>query len=131
MVVSDAPPSGGHSRARAFAAVLALAVLFAAVPAGIAIAAAPHLTIDHPLQGSYTNNQTPTISGTTDDLLEPVTLNLYAGASASGPPVRTATTGFPPASEGWEVTLAPAVEPGEYTAVAEQGLFEVGKSEAV
>ena len=131
IVVSDAPPSGGNDRARAFMAVLALAALFAAVPAGSAMAAAPHVGIAHPLPGSYTNNQTPAVSGTTDDLLDPVKVNLYAGASASGSPVRTATTGFSLVSESWEVTLAPALEPGEYTAVAEQGLLEVGNSEAV
>ena len=132
MVVSDAPPGGGRARARAFIATAALAALFATVSAGSAMAAAPHVTIAHPVTGSYTNNQTPAVSGTTDDLLDPVTVNLYAGASAGGAPVRTATTGFPLATEDWEVTLGPALEPGEYTAVAEQSsLVEVGKSEPV
>ena len=131
MFVSEAPSSGGQGRTAALVAALALAAIFAAVSAGSAMAATPHVAINHPLQGGYTNNQAPTVSGTTDDLLDPVTLNLYAGANAIGSPVRTATTAFPLASEGWEVTLAPAVEPGEYTAVAEQGLSEVGKSEAV
>src|SRR6516164_8406151 len=132
IVVSEAPPSGGKDRACAFMAMLALAALFAAVPADSAMAAAaPHVTLAHPVPGSYTNNQTPVVSGTTDDLLDPITVKLYAGASASGSPVRTATTGFPLASESWEVTPEPALEPGEYTAVAEQGVLEVGKSEAV
>src|SRR5262245_10235097 len=112
--------------------MLALAALFAAVPAGSTMAAAaPHVRMAHPLPGNYTNNQTPAVSGTTDDLLDPVKVNLYAGASASGSPVRTATTGFPLASESWEVTVTPALEPGEYTAVAEQGLLEGGKSETI
>jgi hypothetical protein len=111
--------------------MVALAALFSTVPAGSAMAAAPHVTIAQPHPGSYTNNQTPAVSGTTNDLVDPVTVKLYAGASASASPVRTATTGFPLASESWEVTLAPALEPGEYTAVAEQGALEVGKSQAV
>jgi hypothetical protein len=111
--------------------MLVLAVLFAAVLAGSANAA-PHVTIANPLPGSYTNNQTPAVSGTTNDLLDPVTVLLYAGPSASGSPVRSATTGFPLASESWEVTLAPPLEPSEYTAVAEQtSVPEVGKSEEV
>jgi hypothetical protein len=113
-------------------AMLALAVLFAALSAGSAQGAPPHVTIAQPLLGSYTNDQTPAVSGTTNDLLNPVTVDLYAGASASGSPVRSATTGFPLASESWEVSMAPPLEPGEYTAVAEQtSVLEVGKSKAV
>ena len=113
--------TAGRNLARAVATVLAV-LLALVLGCGVALAAEPVLTIEHPVTESYTNNQTPTFSGTTSDTLDPVTLKIYEG-SATGRLVQTRTdpapleTGFLEAS--WEVTPT-TLEQGEYTAVAEQ-----------
>ena len=120
----DMVGSGTRERAKrnCARAITATLVLFALVlgGGGVAIASPPALTIDHPLPGSSTNNQTPAFSGGTSDTLDQVTLKLYAGAGTGGQPVQTATTPLPPAGGTWAITLASALEPGQYTAVAEQ-----------
>ncbi len=72
------------------ATLLVLAVLLA-LSAGVAMAAPPDIAIDAPLTGSSTNDQTPPFSGTTDDVdvLDPVTLDIYAGTDTSVAPVQT------------------------------------------
>jgi len=123
--------------ARAAAAVLAVLVMLVVGPAGVAMAAAPNIAIDAPLTGSSTNNQTPFFSGTTDDVLDPVTLHIYAGASATGSPAQTVVVLAPqeltPTEATWTTAPGSALEPGQYTAVAEQTNAEpaTGQSPAV
>ena len=132
MVWSGVSMTAGRNLARAVATVLAVLIVLAVGCGGVALAAEPVLAIDHPVADSYTNNQTPTFSGTTNDTLDPVTLKIYEGPSATGLPVQTLTdltpleTGLLEAS--WEVTPT-TLEQGEYTAVAEQTAGgETGKS---
>src|SRR4051812_47179782 len=67
-------------------------------------AAAPSLVIESPPSGSATNDQTPTISGTTTGS-GPVTVNIYRGASAEGTPEQSPSD--PLALGGsWSVTPA-------------------------
>ena len=122
----------GKNVARLVAAVLAVPVVLVVGPAGVAMAAPPNITIDHPLAGSSTASQTPTFSGTTDDVLDPVTLDIYAGASAGGSPVQTLTV-LVPLESTWAATPGSALAPGQYTAVAEQTNVELqtGVSAAV
>jgi hypothetical protein len=105
-------------------ALLAVLAMLVVGPGGVAMAAAPNIAIDHPVSGISTNNQTPLFSGTTDDTLDPVTLEIYEGASATGSPVQTlgmlAPVEIGPLEGSWEVTPAKALAQGQYTAVAEQ-----------
>jgi hypothetical protein len=110
--------------ARLVAAVLAVTVVLVVGPAGDVMAAPPNITIDHPLTGSSTANQTPPFSGTTDDILDPVTLYIYAGVGTGGSPVQTLTVlallQLTPLEGTWATEPESALEPGQYTAVAEQ-----------
>ncbi len=115
--------------ARVAAAVLAMLGVLVMGSTGIAMAAAPNVAIDAPVAGSSTNNQTPPFSGTTDDILDPlVTLNIYAGAVAGGSPVQTlpvlALVEIAPLEATWAVAPE-SLEPGQYTAVAEQTNVEL------
>ena len=112
--------TAGRKVGRAVAIVLAvLGVLLLGCDA-IAVAAEPPITIEQPVGGSSTNNQTLSVSGTTEDAVDPVTLNIHAGASAEGHLVQTLTMLLAPLGGSWELTPRPALEPGQYTAVAEQ-----------
>jgi hypothetical protein len=106
------------------AAVFSVLVVLVVGSEGAAMAATPNVTIDAPLTGSSTNNQKPTFSGTSDDVLDPVTLDIYAGASAGGSPVQTSTDLAPleiaPHEATWSTAPESPLEPGQYTAVAEQ-----------
>jgi hypothetical protein len=110
--------------ARLVAAVLAVTVVLVVGATGDVMAAPPNITIDHPLTGSSTANQTPPFSGTTDDILDPVTLYIYAGVGAGGSPVQTLTVmallELTPLEGAWAAEPESALEPGQYTAVAEQ-----------
>ncbi len=122
--------------ARAVVAMLAMLVVFAGGSQGAAMAAAPSITINAPLAGSSTNNQTPPISGTTNDVTDQMTVNIYAGASAGGTPVQTlfvSALEISPLEGTWATAPKSALEPGQYTAVAEQTNAEpqTGKSVAV
>ena len=109
--------------ARVAAAVLAMLGVLVMGSTGVAMAAAPNVAIDAPVAGSSTNNQTPPFSGTTDDALDPVTLHVYAGTDTTGSPVQTLVDLAPleiaPAEATW-ATAPESLEPGQYTAVAEQ-----------
>jgi hypothetical protein len=128
MVWSGVSMTVGKHVARLVAAVLAVPVAIAVVPAGVAMAAPPNVTIDDPLTGSSTTDQTPPFSGTTDDVLDPVTLNIYPGASAGGLPVQTLTVlallELGSLEGAWAAEPESALEPGQYTAVAEQTNLE-------
>ncbi len=128
----------GRNFARALALTL---VTLAALVVGFsasAMAAAPELAITSPLAGSFTDSATPSISGTSNDTLDAVTLKIYAGASVGETPIQTLNDLVPlevsPGQATWEVTPPVALESGEYTAVAEQtnvSTTETGVSTAV
>jgi len=105
-------------------AVLAVLAMLVVGPEGVAMAAAPNIAINHPVSGILTNSRTPLFSGTTNDTLDPVTLEIYEGASATGSPVQTlgmlAPVEIGPLEGSWEVTPVTALPQGQYTAVAEQ-----------
>ncbi|HEY2282747.1 MAG TPA: hypothetical protein VGH60_04255, partial [Solirubrobacteraceae bacterium] len=111
-------------------AVAALTVLAALVVGctGVAMAAAPIVAIVTPVAGSSTHEQKPQFSGTTGDVLDPVTLHIYAGTDTNASPVRTLVDLAPlevaPSEASWATTPESPLEPGQYTAVAEQTNFE-------
>ncbi len=104
----------------------------------------PSLRITSPPNGSATNDQTPSFSGTTNDIFneerlvleevspsEEVKLKIYPGTRAEGTPVQTLTT--PTFLDGtWSFSLPKALSPGTYTAQAEQeDLSGTGMSQPV
>jgi large repetitive protein len=111
--------------------VFALAVL-AIVPVASAMAS---VTIESSPGGTTTNNTTPTFSGSTSDTTDDVTLNIYSGTAAKGPPAQTLATTLPPAGGTWSLSVTSPLEEGTYTAQAEQtelaGLGEVDFSAPV
>jgi major membrane immunogen (membrane-anchored lipoprotein) len=119
-----APGNAARAAATVFLTLLVLSV----GPAAAATAAPPGPTIQQPLSGSFTNNQLPLFSGTSEDELDLVTVNIYAGASVEGSPVDTLVTTLPPFEGKWSIAPEAPLEPGQYTAVAEQ---ETGTSEPV
>jgi hypothetical protein len=112
---------------RTFAAVPAVLLVLALGSGGVALAAGPSITIGHTFSGSSTNQQTPTFTGMTNDVLDTVTLKIYAGASATGSPVQSSTAlpvpvrllALPPEAT-WTVVVGTALKSGQYTALAEQ-----------
>ncbi|MFI5008891.1 MAG: Ig-like domain-containing protein [Solirubrobacterales bacterium] len=100
--------------------VVTLALIATALgPAGVAFAEGPTVTIASPLGGSSTRSHTPTFTGTTNDIVDEVTLTIYAGTSAEGVPVQTLTT--PPSpEEAWSRGLSEPLPDGTYTAQATQ-----------
>ena len=123
--------------------VAAVPVVLAALVVGCtgtAMAAGPTITIGHAFSGSLTTETIPTFTGGTNDILDPVTLKGYAGASASGSPVQASTSMpvptklLPLPSEGtWSITPGSPLKSGQYTALAEQTnvVTHTGRSPAV
>ncbi|HEV3034924.1 MAG TPA: Ig-like domain-containing protein [Solirubrobacteraceae bacterium] len=114
----------GRNIARAAATALAAIVVLIAALQGSALAAAPELVINQPLTGSAINQQTPVFRGTTSDIVDPVTLQIYVGETAGGgSPVQTlfqpVLVEISPTEASWEITPA-SLAPGRYTAVVEQ-----------
>jgi hypothetical protein len=114
----------GRLTARALAtALLTFGVLIVLAVGPVALAAAaPTLTIEQPLAGSITTNDLPLFSGSSEDEADAVTVKVYEGPSAEGLPIAILTTTFPPVEGKWEVATEAPLEPGVYTAVAEQEL---------
>ena len=115
----------GSKVARVAALMLATFVALALGATGVAVAAeAPTLAIDQPLNGSFTTDQTPSFDGTSDDVLDSVILKIYEGSNTSGSPLQTSGEIAPepigPNEATWEIAPTSPLEPGEYTAVAEQ-----------
>jgi hypothetical protein len=82
---------------------------------------APSVTLASPADGSSTDS-TPTFSGvagTAPGDSRTVTVNVYAGASATGTPVQTRTT-TAAANGSFSVPASPSLAPGTYTARAAQ-----------
>ena|GEM_PF-867353 len=108
----------------ASAAVLAMLAVLAVACAGTALAAAPTLAIESPHGGISSKDQSLPFSGSTNDPLNPVTLDIYAGPDAGGTLVQTVTLLMPdelgPLEGTWEITPETPLAQGQYTAVAEQ-----------
>jgi hypothetical protein len=125
---------------RTVAAVPAVLLVLALRSGGVALAAGPNITIEHTFSGSSTSQQTPTFTGMTNDILDTVTLKVYAGANATGSPVQSSTV-LPvpvrllarPTEATWTVALGTALRSGQYTALAEQAspFMHTGKSPIV
>jgi hypothetical protein len=101
-------------------------IALAAGPLGSASAAAPSVAITSPASGVTTSEHVQSVSGTSSDTLDPVTLRIYEGGGTGG----TQLPAFEPVSPvggAWSVQLAPLAD-GTYTAVAEQQ--DSGSSEA-
>lgn len=113
--------------------VFAMLALVAGPGVASAVADPPAVTIDSPPSGSYTASQTPEIAGSTNDVVDPVTLVIHAGASAGGETVQTLSTLLPPLEGTWTLTPSTPLPVGTYTAVAEQTnlTFETGASSPV
>jgi hypothetical protein len=119
--------------ARAIATVILTLAAIVLGPAAVAAASPPNLAIEQPLAGSATNDQLPAFVGTSEDELHLVTVRVYAGTSVSEETLlSTLVTLLPPFAGVWSVTEAAPLEPGQYTAVAEQETEgEPATSEAV
>ncbi len=125
------------ARSRLLCASVAAILTVAASPAAVALAAPPTLTITSPANGSVSNDQTPTFTGTKDpfaeeewelEQLEPVILKIYPGVLPQGTPVGKPSSTVPFLGPSWTIGPVEALAPGTYTAVAEQcgGVTEAG-----
>jgi hypothetical protein len=113
-------------------AVLVGLVAIAYGPVGIAMATPPILTLESPTNGSVSHNRMPSFSGTSNDILDDVTLNIYAGTSVEPTAlVQTLPMLLPPLVGAWSVGPAEPLADGVYTAQATQTnlLSETGVSE--
>jgi hypothetical protein len=137
MIGSGVSMTAGRNVARALTAVLVTLVALVVGFSASAMAAAPELAITSPLAGSFTSSQTPSLSGTSNDTTDPITLKIYAGASVAEPPIQTLTQLVPlevePGGATWGLTPEVALAAGQYTAVAEQTntSAETGTSSAI
>ncbi|HWX74588.1 MAG TPA: Ig-like domain-containing protein, partial [Solirubrobacteraceae bacterium] len=98
------------------AGVLFALALAAAQPA----AAASAIVLEGFPGGSTTNDPTPSFSGTSEDHLDAVTVDLFAGESPSGAPLEVLTSQPSGASGSWSVAATNPLADGTYTALAEQ-----------
>jgi hypothetical protein len=86
---------------------------------GTGIAAPPNVTIASPLNGSVSNNQTPSFSGLAEEHIGAVTLRIYNGPTAEGTVIRELSTLL--LSDGtWSLGPVELLEDGTYTAQASQ-----------
>ncbi|HTB69654.1 MAG TPA: Ig-like domain-containing protein, partial [Solirubrobacteraceae bacterium] len=113
---------------------IAAALLFVLAPAANALAEAPAVTLTSPAAGSSVATHSPAFSGATNDLIDEVTLRIYAGTSVEPTTlVETVTTLFPPTGGSWSLEPTTPLPDGTYTAQASQTNLaaETGTSEAV
>src|SRR5438067_8150016 len=109
---------------------LALLALVAGGSISVAAAEPPNITITSPSDGTVINDQTPSFSGTTDDVFDEVVLSIYEGTTV-GTPLETIGTSFPPSEGTWSLEPTAPLGDGVYTAQATQTnlLMETGRSE--
>src|SRR5439155_1596059 len=84
---------------------------------------APAISLTTPANGSSTNDTTPTFSGTAGTApgdSATVTVRVYAGATATGPPVQILTATRDGTTGAFTVDASPALADGTYTAQASQ-----------
>ena len=81
----------------------------------------PAVTLTTPVTGSATSDATPALGGAAGSAVgdfPTVTAKIYAGATATGSPVRTMTATV--SGGTWSIEATPALADGTYTAQAEQ-----------
>ena len=107
-----------HSGALTLALLCSLCLALATAARAGADPSTP--TIAAPAAGSSTNSPTPTFSGSTSDLEDAVTLELFAGENTEGLPLQTVPAVLDMLTGEWVAAGIVAIEPGTYTAVALQ-----------
>ena len=106
---------------RRLAHVLAAALALLLVGAFGAASASASITMASPTAGGFVNDSTPSFSGTTDDLVDEVTLKIYAGNEVDESSlVQTTTTLFPPTGGTWALEATASLSDDVYTAQASQ-----------
>ncbi len=102
---------------RVLALALALAALVAVllVPAASALAE-PAITIDSPAAGSWTNDRTPEISGTSSDSVDEITVTILQ----QGSPLPSFKAQPEPLTGHWSVQTPIELEDGAHEVIAEQ-----------
>ena len=84
---------------------------------------APAITLSNPADGSRTNATAPRFDGTAGTAagdVSAVTVDVFAGSSATGTPVRTLSTTRDQSTGAYSVAAGSALSPGTYTARASQ-----------
>jgi large repetitive protein len=111
----------GITRRNARSIVLALLLAVPSLVFGAPVASASaDLVIESPATGTVTKEAEPTISGTSSDSVDEISVKVYSGPSASGSPVQTLTAAPTPIAGTWSVAPSPALAEGTYTVQAEQ-----------
>jgi hypothetical protein len=107
-------------------------VMMAVGPVGTAIAAPPDVTIASPLDGSVSNNQTPSFSGLAEEGAGAVTLTIYEGPNVDGLAIQELSTVLL-LDGAWSIEVEESLKDGTYTARATQSNLasEVGSSSPV
>jgi large repetitive protein len=113
--------STGMTATRTFAYAIFAALVVLLGSAFGAPSASASITMSNPAQGSSLKNPAPSFGGVTDDLLDQVTLKIYAGTVVEESAlVQTVTTLFPPTGGTWSLEPTAALPDGVYTAQASQ-----------
>jgi hypothetical protein len=109
---------------------LALSAVFTLALGGLlASSASAALEMNGFPGGTVTGPGTPTFTGTTEDITDPVTVVIFQGETPTGTPIQILTTS-PALSGHWSAIAVGPLEGGTYTAVAEQPeLAGVGRVE--
>jgi hypothetical protein len=94
-------------------------VVVAVCSVDTSIAAPPNVTIASPLNGSVSNNQTPSFNGLADEAGGEVTLRIYNGPNAEGTAIQELSTLLLFAGE-WALGPTEPLGDGTYTAQATQ-----------
>jgi hypothetical protein len=84
---------------------------------------APPVTVTSPADESWTNDTTPTFTGTAGTVAgdsDTVTIDVYDGTSVDGDPVEELTTTRSSINGSWSVVASPALAEGTYVAFAQQ-----------
>jgi hypothetical protein len=120
------------SRATVFATGVAVSIAIGLSLAAPVAAGAPAIAITSPLNGSVSNEPTPTISGLAEDVGGVVTLRLYRGSRAEGAVLQEPSTAVIVAGT-WSLGPLEPLADGMYTAQADETNFasETGTSSPV
>ncbi|HTD08471.1 MAG TPA: Ig-like domain-containing protein [Solirubrobacteraceae bacterium] len=107
-------------------------VAMAVGPVGSAGATLPDVTIASPLDGSVSNNQTPSFSGLAEEVAGAVTLTIYEGPNIAGRVIQESST-LLLLDGAWSIEVEEPLEDGTYTVQATQSNLasEVGSSAPV
>ena len=98
-------------------------VAIAVGPATNAIAAPPNVTIASPLNGSVTNDRTPSFSGLAEEPGGEVTLRIYSGPTSGGTVIQELSTLLPSLGGRWSLGPTEPLADGTYTAQATETNF--------